>query len=142
MPVVNGKIYVIGGWNGYSAQSRVAVYDPSTNSWSTETPMPTARYSLGFAVVANRIYAIGGNWGGAGGHWQDVNEVFVVEDLLFSSARNVGAAITRMQAEGVVFLTYKTLFYELIEAVEGGRHAEKMLQAFGPFPGDLPDAAT
>ena len=69
-------------------------------------------------------------------------EVFVVEDLLFSSARNVGTAITRMQAGGVVFLTYKTLFYELIEAVEGGRHAEKMLQAFGPFPDDLPDAAT
>jgi nicotinamidase-related amidase len=68
-------------------------------------------------------------------------EVFVVEDLLFSSARNVDAAIARMQAEGAVFLTYKTLFYELIEAVHGGRHAERMLQAFGPFPDDLPDCA-
>jgi hypothetical protein len=25
--------------------------------------------------------------------------------------------------------------------VEGGRHAEKMLATFGPFPDDLPDCA-
>jgi nicotinamidase-related amidase len=68
-------------------------------------------------------------------------EVFVVEDLLFSSARHVGAAVARMQAEGAIFLTYKTLFYELIEAVDGGRHAERMQQTFGPFPHDLPDCA-
>ncbi len=68
-------------------------------------------------------------------------EVYLVEELLFSSARNVGSAIARMQAEGAVFLTYKSLYYELIEAVEGGRHAEKMLATFGPFPDDLPDVA-
>jgi hypothetical protein len=68
-------------------------------------------------------------------------EVYVVEDLLFSSARNVAPAIARMQAEGAVFLTYKSLYYELVEAVEGGRHGEKMLETFGPFPDDLPDCA-
>jgi nicotinamidase-related amidase len=68
-------------------------------------------------------------------------EVYVVEELLFSSARNVDAAIARMKAEGAVFLTYKSLYYELIEAVEGGRHTEKMLATFGPFPDDLPDSA-
>ena len=69
------------------------------------------------------------------------HEVFVVEDLLFSSSRNVDAAIARMQAEGAVFVSYKTLFYELVEAVEGGRHAERMAETYGPFPEDLPDAA-
>jgi Isochorismatase family len=68
-------------------------------------------------------------------------EVYVVEDLLFSSSRNVDSAIARMKAEGAVFLTYKTLYYELIEAVEGDRHTEKMLETFGPFPDDLPDCA-
>jgi nicotinamidase-related amidase len=67
------------------------------------------------------------------------HEVYVVEDLLFSSSRNVAAAIDRMKAEGAVFLTYKTLFYELIEAVEGGRHADKMTETYGPFPDDIPD---
>lgn len=66
-------------------------------------------------------------------------EVYVVEDLLFSSARNVEAAIARMKAEGAVFLTYKTLYYELLAAVEGNPHTDKMLKAFGPFPDDLPD---
>ena len=68
-------------------------------------------------------------------------DVFVVEDLLFSSARNVDAALARMQAAGAVLLTYKTLYYELIEAMGGSRHAEAMEAAFGPFPEDLPDRA-
>jgi nicotinamidase-related amidase len=65
--------------------------------------------------------------------------LFVVEDLIFSSARNVEAAIARMRAEGAVFLTYKTLYYELIEAVGGSRRADAMVAAFGPFPDDLAD---
>ena len=68
-------------------------------------------------------------------------EVFAVEELLFSSARNVDAALARLKSEGVVILSYKTLFFELIEAVPGGPHAEKMLATFGEFPGDLPEQA-
>jgi Isochorismatase family len=68
-------------------------------------------------------------------------DVFVVEDLVFSSALNVETAFARLQAEGVAFLTYKTLYYELIQAVGGGRHADAMVDAFGPFPDDLPDHA-
>lgn len=68
-------------------------------------------------------------------------EVYVVQELVFSSSRNVDSAITRMQAEGATLMTYKTLYYELIEAVEGSRHTEKMLERFGPFPDDLPDFA-
>ena len=61
-------------------------------------------------------------------------EVFVIEELIFSSSQNVGAAIARMKAEGVVFSTYKSLYYELIEAVDGGRHSEKLLESFRPLP--------
>ncbi|MGZ8321982.1 MAG: isochorismatase family protein [Rhodoplanes sp.] len=68
-------------------------------------------------------------------------EVFVVEELLFSSSRYVDSALARMQAEGAVFLSYKTLYYELVAAVDGNRHGEKLLQAFGPLPDDLPDTA-
>jgi nicotinamidase-related amidase len=62
-------------------------------------------------------------------------DVFVVEELLFSASGNVEAALARMKTEGVVFLTYKTLFYELLEAVEANE------RTFGPFPEHLPDAA-
>jgi nicotinamidase-related amidase len=68
-------------------------------------------------------------------------EVYVVEELLFSSSRSVDSAIARMKAEGAIFLTYKSLYYELVEAVEDGRHTEKFLETFGPFPNDLPDFA-
>jgi nicotinamidase-related amidase len=68
-------------------------------------------------------------------------EVYVVEDLLFSSSRNVESALARMKAEGAVFLTYKALYYELIEAVQSSRDTDKMLESFGPFPDDLPDCA-
>lgn len=68
-------------------------------------------------------------------------EVFVIEELIFSSSHNVEAAIARMKAAGVVFSTYKSLYYELIEAVDGGRHSEKLLETFGPFPDDVPDTA-
>ncbi len=63
-------------------------------------------------------------------------DVFVVEELIFSSAQNVAAAIERMKAAGVVFLSYKTLYYELIELVDGPD-----LQTAEEFPEDLPDAA-
>ena len=69
-------------------------------------------------------------------------DVFVVEELLFSSSRHVESAIARMKAAGAVFLSYKTLFYELLERVEDSRHAEKMFATLGPFPDDLPDSAT
>ena len=68
-------------------------------------------------------------------------DVYLVEELVFSSSPNVDAAIARMKAAGAVFLTYKSLYYELIEAVDGSRHGEKVLATFGPFPADLPDVA-
>ena len=45
-------------------------------------------------------------------------EVFLVENLLFSSSRNVDAALGRMKADGATFLSYKSLFYALTERVE------------------------
>jgi nicotinamidase-related amidase len=68
-------------------------------------------------------------------------EVFAVEETLFSSALDVEAARMRLRAEGVVFLSYKTLYFELLEAVGASRHTDKMLKSFGPFPDDLPEVA-
>jgi nicotinamidase-related amidase len=48
-------------------------------------------------------------------------EVYVVEDLLFSSARDVDAALARMKAAGATFLTYKTLYYEIARSVRIGQ---------------------
>lgn len=68
-------------------------------------------------------------------------EVYAVEEIVFSSARDTSAAVARLKAAGVVFVSYKTLFYELIEAVEGGPHLKKIFRKFGEFPDDIPDVA-
>ncbi len=67
-------------------------------------------------------------------------EVYAVEELLFSSSPNVESAIARMKAEGAIFLTYKSLYHELIKSVEGSRHAEKCSETVN-LPDDLPDSA-
>ena len=63
--VLEGKIYAIGGSTtstmdlvGYT--SKVEMYDPGTNSWSTGVPMNTPRVGLAAAASGGKIYAFGG----------------------------------------------------------------------------------
>ena len=62
MTVYDGKIYCIGGTNNVigASLSSVECYGPVTNMWTSLTPMPTARGSLGAATLNGKIYAIGG----------------------------------------------------------------------------------
>ena len=60
-------------------------------------------------------------------------EVYLVEDLLFSGTPDVAAALARMKGEGAIFVSYKTLFYEL--AAEVGN--EKLQEMPGPLPKGL-----
>jgi hypothetical protein len=61
------RIHVIGGQLRYDWYYRPfpgvdlhQVYDPTTDTWTNATTMPTPRTGLGLAVVYNQIYAIGG----------------------------------------------------------------------------------
>lgn len=69
------------------------------------------------------------------------HEVFAVEELLFSSARKVDAALTRMHDAGVVFVSYKTLYYELLQSVAGPPLPRGRRDAFERALDALPDAA-
>jgi len=61
---VNGKIYAIGGSTGsnawYFGISTVEEYDPSTDTWTSKTDIPTARTFFSTSAVNGKIYAIGG----------------------------------------------------------------------------------
>jgi uncharacterized repeat protein (TIGR03803 family) len=62
--VVDGILYVFGGYSGNAAGTAVNsvyAYDPATNSWSTKTSMPTARGSATAVVDGATVYVIGGN---------------------------------------------------------------------------------
>jgi nicotinamidase-related amidase len=60
-------------------------------------------------------------------------EVYMAENLLFTASPDVTAAIARMKAEGAIFISYKSLFYELTATVEN----ETALMQSGPVTKDL-----
>lgn len=48
--VIDGKFYVAGGLDGFSATANLDVYDPTTDSWRTLAPLPTAGQAVGTAL--------------------------------------------------------------------------------------------
>ncbi len=66
----NGKIYVIGGFDGNRSLPTVEQYDPATDTWTRKADMPTPRWNLGVVTASDgKIYAIGGQSDGSLG-WQ------------------------------------------------------------------------
>ena len=59
------RIYVVGGYNGWElhGSNLTQIYDPEKDEWTHGTPMPTHRYSMGMAVVNDKMYVIGGSTG-------------------------------------------------------------------------------
>jgi hypothetical protein len=55
------------------------VYNPETNTWITGTPIPTARYQMGCAVINDTIYVIGGREGPFGSPVSAANEWYIPE---------------------------------------------------------------
>jgi N-acetylneuraminic acid mutarotase/pimeloyl-ACP methyl ester carboxylesterase len=61
----DGKLYVIGGYDGSRVLSTVEVFDTATGLWDTSSraPMPTPRTGLAAVVMDGRIYCFGGHDG-------------------------------------------------------------------------------
>src|SRR5260370_36887396 len=54
---VDGRVFVFGGYDGTNTLSSVEAYTPSSNSWATVLPMPTARYLAAAATGPDgRLY--------------------------------------------------------------------------------------
>jgi len=60
--VVNGKIYVVGGYDGQKVLSTVEEYDPATDTWTRKADMPTAKWCCfsSASAVNGKGYFIGG----------------------------------------------------------------------------------
>ena len=56
----NGKVYIVGGWNGQDGTTTTSVYDPATSTWSTGNPAPTAFFLAGYHTVGQYLYIVGG----------------------------------------------------------------------------------
>lgn len=65
--VVDGKIYVMGGYAGKDNHGKnfkflkaVEMYDPQTDTWVRKQDLPIPRIQFGVGAVDGKIYAIGG----------------------------------------------------------------------------------
>lgn len=71
--VAGGRLYIVGGRiaaTGVITGAGSAVvesYDPATDSWRAETPMPTARWGLAAGTASGAIFALGGFDGSTSG---------------------------------------------------------------------------
>jgi hypothetical protein len=100
MAVWQDKIYVIGGGKGVDSSNQrwsllsdaVEVYDPSTDSWQTKQPMPTARAYLQANVVNGQIYLVGG-MSNKDSLKVNLNEVYNVANDSWSTATPVPYAV-------------------------------------------------
>ena len=63
--VLDGSIYLVGGWPG---QKGIYRYDPDKGQWEALAPMHTERHSFGLITDGQYIYAAGGGseWQGTG----------------------------------------------------------------------------
>jgi len=64
-PVIDGKIFLIGGMEGNLemgvwASNKVDVYDPTTNTWSIRPPLRLSVHSHLSLLMDDRLYVIGG----------------------------------------------------------------------------------
>ncbi|KAG5199898.1 hypothetical protein JEQ12_006377 [Ovis aries] len=60
MAVVQGQLFVVGGFDGLRRLRSVERYDPFSNTWASVAPLPEAVSSAAVAPCAGRLYVIGG----------------------------------------------------------------------------------
>ena len=75
--LVDGKIYTFGGWQSVRVPvlASTHVYDLETNTWTRLPDMPTAKIDFGVAVVAGKVYLIGGGFSRVGQFFYGVDTV-------------------------------------------------------------------
>ena len=73
---VNGKIYVVGGFQkGLSTIDKVEVFDPETGQWTFGKNLPIALDHTAAVSLNNKLYVIGGYKPG----WEESNRVLAYD---------------------------------------------------------------
>src|SRR6476660_180059 len=57
---LNGKMYVIGGWDDGKAGGVNYEYNPTTDKWTKKQPMPRPAHHAALAAANGKIYVMGG----------------------------------------------------------------------------------
>jgi hypothetical protein len=71
-------VYAVGGYNG-SYLNTVEAYDPVTNAWSVQDPMPNVHYGATVGVLGDELHVVSGE--GEGGAFTGAHDAFVASIL-------------------------------------------------------------
>ncbi len=82
--IIDGNIYVIGGFNGNNTLNVMERFDTSNNTWESLPSMQQERHSHTSNAIGNNIYVIGGNFSISS------VEVFDLESQSWSSRASMG----------------------------------------------------
>ena len=108
--VVDGKIYVIGGiylkGEGHGYVALTEVYDPATDCWTLDAPIPNAVGAYASTVVDNKIYIFGGHNG------KNLTQIYDPQtgnwsfgaEMLFSTYYAAAAKTTDVMAPELVYV--------------------------------------
>ena len=92
--VMNGKLYVFGGWGGPDGVFNfVEEYDPATDTWTSKASMPTTRSSATAVTYGSKIYLFGGYLGGDDANVTDVVEAYDPSTNTWESVTNLPVQI-------------------------------------------------
>jgi N-acetylneuraminic acid mutarotase len=99
--VINGVLYVAGGYNG-TQTSTLWAYNPTTDTWGTLAPMPDGRYQGDGAGVINGQLYVAGGWDNTYS-WLPHRELFVYDPATnsWSSKANM-PILSACGASGVI----------------------------------------
>ena len=79
---LNGKMYVIGGWDDGKAGGVNYEYNPATDKWTKKQPMPRPAHHAALATANGKIYVMGGfvvpkdNAIPVGGAWEPIDNAW------------------------------------------------------------------
>jgi N-acetylneuraminic acid mutarotase len=120
--VVEGKIYLIGGWYGSDKSAQVDIYDPLTDTWTIGMPMPTAVAEYASAVVDNKIYVFSGVASGAS--ITNLTQVYDPKTDLWSYGASISMGVKNAAAGAITGANVTEAIY-----VAGGNNATYPLNA-------------
>jgi len=113
--VVDGKIYLIGGFTRGGTSNVTEVYDPASDSWTTMAPMPNFQEEAASAVIDSKIFII-----------SDKVQIFNPKDNQWT----LGTSPPTPVYQGAVAATTGSMAPKRIYVIDGGSN---LTQIYDPY---------